>query len=178
MEREQVRAEALSIMPEETRTAVNRLETTDELVFREGRAADQGTIRRILAEAGFLFHDYIEKGSTPGNMIGSIHVHLLERNEEVLGVLLWRDLGEEVEVLDMVVALRHRRKGFGLHLLRRLVALVREGGARVLFLEVRESNAAALALYRKAGFSETGRRLGYYRQPEEAALLLSLESPG
>ena len=165
-------------MPEETRTAMNRLETAEGLVFREGRAADQGTIRRILAEAEFSFHDYIEKGSTPGNMIGSIHLHLLERNEEVLGVLLWRDLGEEVEVLDMVVAPGHRRKGLGLHLLQRLVALVQEGGARVLFLEVRESNAAALALYRKAGFLETGRRAGYYRQPEEAALLLSLHRPG
>jgi len=100
---------------------------------------------------------------------------LLERNEQALAVLLWRDLGEEVEILEVAVAAKHRREGLGLSLFERFVALVRQRGARTLFLEVRESNVAAVGLYKKVGFLKTGRRPSYYLQPEEAALLFSLK---
>jgi ribosomal-protein-alanine N-acetyltransferase len=45
-------------------------------------------------------------------------------------------------------------------------------GVRTAFLEVRESNAAALSLYKSRGFSEIGRRSKYYRRPVEDALVL------
>ncbi len=51
-------------------------------------------------------------------------------------------------------------------------------GIRKIFLEVRESNAAALVLYKNLGFEITGRRPNYYRDPTESALLLQLLRPG
>ncbi|RMD78948.1 MAG: GNAT family N-acetyltransferase, partial [Gammaproteobacteria bacterium] len=69
-----------------------------------------------------------------------------------------------------------RRRGHGGYLLRRLIQIAGRLGARTLFLEVRPSNAAALALYRRLGFEEVGRRRGYYPAMEgrEDALVLAL----
>jgi ribosomal protein S18 acetylase RimI-like enzyme len=147
-----------------------------ELSFREGRASDEHSVRRILSESNLSLHQ--QSGVKPVSAIGSTRVHLLERNSEVLGVLQWRDLGEEVEILDLAVPTDRRRRGFGLGLLRGFVAFAGDRGVRQIFLEVRESNEAAIGLYRKEGFSLTGRRPNYYQQPQEAALLFHLEIRG
>ena len=47
-----------------------------------------------------------------------------------------------------------------------------QAGVRSLYLEVRESNSAARALYAALGFQQVGRRRGYYQHPSEDALLL------
>jgi ribosomal-protein-alanine N-acetyltransferase len=50
-------------------------------------------------------------------------------------------------------------------------------GAEEVFLEVRESNAGALALYQAAGFRAVGQRAAYYRSPREDALVLRTDLP-
>lgn len=60
-----------------------------------------------------------------------------------------------------------------LEVCRRLV----ERGAETAFLEVRESNTAAQALYRALGFTSVGRRRSYYRAPREDALVLAAALP-
>ena len=65
---------------------------------------------------------------------------------------------DEVEILNVATDPVVRRRGVGSALLQALLKLP----GRVLFLEVRESNVAARALYRSAGFSEEGRRKKYY----------------
>ena len=55
-----------------------------------------------------------------------------------------------------------------------LMAQARAGGARRLFLEVAQDNAAALALYTAAGFIQVGRRPGYYSRPDGSAAALVL----
>lgn len=78
---------------------------------------------------------------------------------------------DEGEILD--VAVRHdcRGKGVGRALVARAIRDLKESGARVVCLEVRVSNLPALALYRRLGFSETGRRRGYYENGEDAILM-------
>jgi ribosomal-protein-alanine N-acetyltransferase len=49
----------------------------------------------------------------------------------------------------------------------------RRAGATRIFLEVRESNLGARRFYEQRGFAVTGRRLRYYRQPDEDALLMA-----
>jgi ribosomal protein S18 acetylase RimI-like enzyme len=51
-------------------------------------------------------------------------------------------------------------------------------GVRRVYLEVRESNTTAIAFYQKQGFSIMGRRPGYYREPEEAAVLMERRLTG
>jgi ribosomal-protein-alanine N-acetyltransferase len=80
--------------------------------------------------------------------------------------------GDEGEIADLAVAPTARRRGIGGVLLDRVVATAVESGARALYLEVRESNVAARALYQSRGFDLVGRRRGYYQRPVEDALVL------
>jgi ribosomal-protein-alanine N-acetyltransferase len=93
------------------------------------------------------------------------------------GFILMRTVVDEAEILTLAVRPETRRRGLGADLVRAGAETARARGAVKLHLEVAEDNAAALALYRSAGFTEKGRRKGYYPRregPPVAALLLSL----
>ncbi|MGH9582329.1 MAG: GNAT family N-acetyltransferase [Bryobacteraceae bacterium] len=76
----------------------------------------------------------------------------------------------EREILNLAVAPAYRRMGIATVLLNHELA---RGG--LYFLEVRESNRAALALYGKIGFVPAGRRPEYYRAPREAAIVMKMK---
>lgn len=85
---------------------------------------------------------------------------------------------DEAELLNIGVAANHQRKGLGREM---LAAMLDEAAQRRLFrvfLEVRASNLAAIALYRRAGFSEVGLRRGYYKNSNasEDALVMVCDS--
>ncbi len=90
---------------------------------------------------------------------------------EMLGFLVARHVAHEWEVENIVVTPEERRKGIGTRLLHELLARAQQRDGEPVFLEVRESNAAARALYEKMGFRESGRRKGYYANPQEDAVL-------
>src|SRR4051794_10118687 len=85
------------------------------------------------------------------------------------GMLLGRIAAEEAEVLTLAVMPAACRQGIATCLLRETKALVVSGAA--LFLEVATSNAAALALYRREGFVEVGRRRRYYADGSDALVM-------
>ena len=97
-----------------------------------------------------------------------------------LGVIWLRILGDEAELIDLRVASAARRQGIGGRLLQMGLALLQAEGVGCCHLEVRVSNAGAQALYRRAGFSETGRRRDYYRTPNgrEDAILMGWRFSG
>jgi ribosomal-protein-alanine N-acetyltransferase len=90
---------------------------------------------------------------------------------DVVGFLVARHLAAEWELENIVVAPTARRQGLGKRLLEALFSAVRETNGGPVFLEVRESNAAARSLYERSGFEQTGRRKGYYADPVEDAVL-------
>lgn len=90
----------------------------------------------------------------------------------ILGYVVALLLFDEAEIANLAVAREARCRGIGGMLLDRAVADAVNGGVRSLYLEVRESNAAARALYHSRSFAEVGRRRGYYRHPVEDALVL------
>jgi ribosomal-protein-alanine N-acetyltransferase len=100
-----------------------------------------------------------------------------QEEECVRGFLIARGLGDEWEIENIVVADLVRKRGLGTQLLRHLLGEARRQGAQAVFLEVRESNRAARALYQNCGFQEEGRRNGYYRDPTEDAILYTLSFP-
>jgi ribosomal-protein-alanine N-acetyltransferase len=91
--------------------------------------------------------------------------------ENRLGFLAARRVDPEWELENIVVAAWARRMGIGKRLLRALLAEAAKTNNAAVFLEVRESNAAARSLYEKAGFHKAGRRNSYYKDPPEDAIL-------
>ena len=92
--------------------------------------------------------------------------------ESVCGYVIAAVVADEAEVLNLAVAPRARRRGLGGRLLDAGLGMIRERGGREVFLEVRESNAPAIALYSSRGFGALSRRARYYRNPVEDALVL------
>ena len=80
---------------------------------------------------------------------------------------------DECEILKIAVGKQYRKNGIGEKLLRTVMKKAGENGARLFYLEVRESNTPAINLYTKLGFTESGTREGYYKQPVENAVLMS-----
>ncbi len=82
---------------------------------------------------------------------------------------------DEGHLLNICVARKRQRLGYGARLLRHAMSVARLGGANTLLLEVRPSNEQALQLYSLFGFKEIGRRRGYYpaASGREDALVLT-----
>jgi len=123
---------------------------------------------------------------TRGNFIDSIAAGYLARglrsaDGELLGYFVAMPGFEEMHLLNITVAPGHEGRGHARTLLAELYALSRACGAAALWLEVRESNARAQALYLREGFAEAGRRRDYYPAPqgkrEDAILMSKLLSP-
>ena len=87
----------------------------------------------------------------------------LDRSVVAYGVLMLAP--GEAQLLNLTVAAPARRRGLGRRLLRRLLDDAVGVGAEQCFLEVRESNHAAIALYLREGFAPVARRAGYYPAP-------------
>ena len=79
---------------------------------------------------------------------------------------------DEGQITNSAVSPEHRRRGFGEAVTRALLDYAKERGIVSVSLEVRESNAAAIALYEKLGFERRGIRKGFYRAPIEAAIVM------
>lgn len=93
-------------------------------------------------------------------------------DDRVAGYAIVSTVLDEAEVLNLAVSPARRGLGVGAMLLDAAVALAGVAGATSVFLEVRESNAAARGLYASRGFSEISRRRRYYAKPVEDALVL------
>ncbi|HEY6075019.1 MAG TPA: ribosomal protein S18-alanine N-acetyltransferase, partial [Anaerolineales bacterium] len=85
-----------------------------------------------------------------------------------------REVAGTGEVLNLAVAPDSRRRGVARALLRAGLARLRKRRVQEVFLEVRESNQSAQALYLSYGFRPVGQRTAYYRNPKEDALVLWL----
>lgn len=79
---------------------------------------------------------------------------------------------EEGQLLNLAVAPNARRKGYGKRILEALLAKAEDRGCVQMSLEVRVSNTAAIALYRRLGFETAGRRKNFYTHPTEDALVM------
>lgn len=95
----------------------------------------------------------------------------------VAGYLVASFAGGEGEIANIAVHPERRGSGVGAALLDDALAAGVERGAEAIYLEVRESNQAARALYASRGFTLAGRRRRYYQRPVEDALVLHWTSP-
>jgi len=101
---------------------------------------------------------------------------IAEDQGRIAGYVVALDAADEGEILNLAVGEGGRRRGLGRALVEAIVAALSERGVRQVYLEVRESNAAARALYAGFGFKDVGRRQAYYRRPVEDAIILRLDA--
>ena len=103
-----------------------------------------------------------------------------EGADGVQGYTIAREVAGEGEILNLAVVPEYRGQGIAGALLGAVLAGLASREVTEAFLEVRESNLVALALYDAHGFRVVGRRVAYYRQPREDALVLrrSFARPG
>ena len=80
---------------------------------------------------------------------------------------------DEGEIVNVATHPDHRRRGYARAVIDEVLKLARERGVTMLTLEVRESNAAARALYESAGFLAVGIRAGFYSHPREDAVIMT-----
>lgn len=106
----------------------------------------------------------------PGAYVGVIEAE----PERVAGFVLARVAADEAEIITICVHPAGRRRGLGHALLAFAQTRAAAAGATRLFIEVAADNAAALALYRAAGFQEAGRRRAYYADSGQDALVMCL----
>ena len=95
--------------------------------------------------------------------------------ERVVGYIGSQTSIDETDVMNVAVHPDFRRRGIAESLIIRLVDELKMRGSHALMLEVRASNAPAIALYEKQGFGQVGCRKNYYRNPKEDALILRKE---
>jgi ribosomal-protein-alanine N-acetyltransferase len=92
---------------------------------------------------------------------------------DVVGYALCSFAADEGQILNLAVAVPARGTGIGTALLEACLTRLAGLGAARVFLEVRRSNAAASAMYRKAGFATIAVRRDYYRTPTEDAVVMA-----
>jgi ribosomal-protein-alanine N-acetyltransferase len=92
--------------------------------------------------------------------------------DQVLGYIVAWFVAGEGEISNIAVDPSAWGSGVGRALLNSALEEGRERSAGAVYLEVRESNERARALYDSTGFEEVGRRKGYYRRPVEDAIML------
>jgi len=88
----------------------------------------------------------------------------------IVGFMLAWSVADELHLLELATARAHRRKGHARALLDELLALAKKDAKRLVLLEVRRSNVAAIRLYESLGFELTGVRPRYYADNDEDGL--------
>ena len=95
---------------------------------------------------------------------------------KLVGMIVVWLIVDEAHVATIATHPDYRRQGVAKRLLAHTLLEIMREGARSSFLEVRESNFAAQEMYRKFGYEVTGRRRRYYRDNDEDAILMNLDS--
>lgn len=110
-----------------------------------------------------------------GSLVAQPFVAL--REEEVVGYIVPWFVVDELQIANITVKENYRRRGVGRMLLAHALKLAEERRSRIAYLEVRDSNSAARALYASMGFMVEGTRPKYYGRGQEDAILMKKELP-
>jgi ribosomal-protein-alanine N-acetyltransferase len=144
------------------------------MILRDMTGADLDAVLRIEREVHA--HPW-----TQGNFSDALRskyvCKIYEDKNDILGYAVLMLAVDEAELLDIAIAAPHQRHGWGRRLLEEMMAVARRQGMHRIVLEVRASNAAAIAMYRQAGFSNIGLRRDYYQAENgrEDAILMGRE---
>ncbi len=121
------------------------------------------------------WHESTFRGEIQNRSLSFPLVMVQTEDNQVVGYIIFWQIGDEVQVNNIAIHPDFRRRGLGETLLRHALARAKQQGANYVSLEVRQSNFAAQALYRKLGFQSLGVRRFYYSNPAEDAIVMGLD---
>jgi ribosomal-protein-alanine acetyltransferase len=148
---------------------VGKINATARVSVRVMQASDIFAAHSILKEspeASMWSRESLMESASRGIAL------VAELDGSIAGILVGRAAADEFEILNLAVGKAWRRRGAASQLVASAVTRAQSEGAAQVHLEVRASNAGAIALYEKMGFRISGRRPNYYREPVEDAVLL------
>ncbi|MBM3350621.1 MAG: ribosomal-protein-alanine N-acetyltransferase [Betaproteobacteria bacterium] len=117
---------------------------------------------------------------TRGNFSDSLKsgypAYVLWCNKEIIGYAVMMMVLDEAHLLNLSIAKQHQKQGWGHLLLAHMIGVAQSEQAANMFLEVRQSNVSAIALYERVGFNEMSIRRNYYpaHHGREDAVLMGL----
>ena len=133
-------------------------------------------VAQVAALEKICFHDPWSENSVSSELKNPLSLWLVALDgETVVGYVGSQSVEGEADMMNVAVHPDYRRRGIARMLINELVDALAKQGNHSLALEVRSSNAPAIALYERLGFSQVGRRPNYYRNPKEDALILRKE---
>ena len=137
-------------------------------------ATGEGDLALLSALECECFADAWGEGEIRSHLGASTALTLLcyDEADRAIGYLFGSCLPPEGEVYRVAVLPKARKCGVGRFILLSFLDILQRRGADVCFLEVRESNTAARALYASVGFCPVGLRKNYYKNPTEHALVM------
>ena len=139
------------------------------MIIREWRKED---IQKIVALEKICFSDaWTEEELESCLQFALYKTFLLELDGEIVGYACETVLFEDAEIMNIAVAPKYRKNGYGKKLLTEMLIAAKKLGAEQAFLEVRESNLSAKGLYVAFGFEQMGVRKGYYPDGEDAIIM-------
>ena len=144
------------------------------MLIRPATLADIPTIMALVTEARSAAQWPLEHYDQAINNSYPRRVMLVMVDQTIQAFLVGKVVAGEWELENVAVSANFRRKGIGSIILKEFLQIVRQEKSHAVFLEVRESNQGARHFYEKFGFEKTGRRLSYYANPEEDAIVYRL----
>lgn len=145
------------------------------MIVRLATPADIPAIQELERQSDAAAHWGDEIYNTLFAAGGIKRIVLVADDSGVTGFIVASAIAQEWEIENVVVASNLRQRGIGSALIHELRQRAYAHHVQDIFLEVRESNTPARSFYAKAGFVECGRRIRYYRCPEEDAICYRLE---
>ena len=137
---------------------------------------DNRHVAQVAALEKQCFSDPWSESSVASELSNPLSAWLVAMDGDVLaGYVGSQSVMGESDMMNIAVDAYYRRQGIAQALIEELVVQLKEKGSHSLTLEVRISNQPAIALYEKLGFVQVGKRLNYYRNPKEDALILRKE---
>ena len=133
-------------------------------------------VMQVAALEKQCFSDPWSENSVASELNNPLSLWLVAVDDENLaGYVGSQTVMDETDMMNIAVDEGYRRQGIAQLLVEALVEQLKKAESRCLTLEVRISNAPAIALYEKLGFEQVGKRPNYYRNPKEDALILRKE---
>jgi len=145
-------------------------------MLREAREEDFQYIS-LLQQENFLHEPWNMKAITEVMRLDGIKSFVSTTENIITAYIIYRIIIDECEIVSIAVADSFKQKKIGKSLLDRMVEEIKKSDVNVVHLEVAEDNTAAINMYKKSGFKESGKRPGYYNRGAEKpvnAILMKL----